>query len=301
MDRGEPHRKPSDPRLEAAPKGAGTGMEELVLEPVAAPPESKPASTPPEPAVVDDWEIVPLDSVPPPPHQEVTSPAFRNENALAQAPGRHGVPTTPAQGKDNEMVNINPPVQEKRTIVEEGTKLNGNLESACPVVVHGCVQGDVQAPSLTVSGTGRVEGTAKVGIIRCEGELAGEFDADHVVLSGTIRDNTVIRAATIEMKLSGKRGKKQIIFGDSEVPEEVEAVVDAAAGPSNLPGAAKDDKAASAKPSERPDADKDGETASGKDSEPPAKTSGPRISGLSDLPSVGPVNGRASQPPPPGE
>jgi cytoskeletal protein CcmA (bactofilin family) len=117
------------------------------------------------------------------------------------------------------MANVNPPVQEKRTVVEEGTHLKGNLESACPVVVHGRVQGDVQAPSLTVSATGVVEGTAKVGAIRCEGELAGEFDAERVELFGSVKDNTIIRATTIEMKLTGKRGKKQIIFGEAELPD----------------------------------------------------------------------------------
>jgi cytoskeletal protein CcmA (bactofilin family) len=127
------------------------------------------------------------------------------------------------------MANVNPPVQEKRTVVEEGTQLKGNLESACPVVVHGRVQGDVQAPSLTVSATGVVEGTAKVGAIRCEGELAGEFDAEHVELFGTVKDNTIIRATTIEMKLTGKRGKKQIIFGEADAEQPV---VDPVAKPS---------------------------------------------------------------------
>ena len=129
------------------------------------------------------------------------------------------------------MANVNPPVQEKRTVVEEGTYLKGNLESACPVVVHGRVQGDVQAPSLTVSATGVVEGTAKVGAIRCEGELAGEFDAERVELFGTVKDNTIIRATTIEMKLTGKRGKKQIIFGEAEPTDALQPEADAAAAP----------------------------------------------------------------------
>ena len=133
------------------------------------------------------------------------------------------------------MANVNPPVQEKRTVVEEGTHLKGNLESACPVVVHGRVQGDVQAPSLTVSATGVVEGTAKVGAIRCEGELAGEFDAERVELFGSVKDNTIIRATTIEMKLTGKRGKKQIIFGEAEATDAEQPATDSASKSLALP------------------------------------------------------------------
>ena len=82
------------------------------------------------------------------------------------------------------------------------------------MVVHGRVEGAVQAPSLTVSKSGVVEGTAQVGTIECEGELAGEFDADRIELSGTVKDSTIIRAETIEMKLTSKDGKKQLVFGD---------------------------------------------------------------------------------------
>ncbi|MBN1609028.1 MAG: polymer-forming cytoskeletal protein [Polyangiaceae bacterium] len=157
------------------------------------------------------------------------------DNSVTPTPGKHRASPTSARGKDNQMANVNPPVQEKRTVVEEGTYLKGNLESACPVVVHGRVQGDVQAPSLTVSATGVVEGTAKVGAIRCEGELAGEFDAERVELFGSVKDNTIIRATTIEMKLTGKRGKKQIIFGEAEVTDFEQPATDSASKSSALP------------------------------------------------------------------
>ena len=113
------------------------------------------------------------------------------------------------------MASINPPVQEKRTIVEEGTTLKGSLESACPVVVRGRIEGDVQAPSLTVSATGTVEGKVRVDTIECEGQLAGEIDAERVELAGSVKNSTTIRAATIQMKLTDKSGKKQIVFGGS--------------------------------------------------------------------------------------
>lgn len=204
-------------------------------------------------------------------------PAPVATEALLQAPRQ--VPeipetSTPARGKDDEMANFNAPVQEKRTVVEEGTTLKGNLESACPVVVHGRVEGDVRAPSLTVSATGAIEGTAHVGTIRSEGELAGEFDAEHVELSGNIKDNTVIRAATIEIKLTGKRGKKQIIFGDSEITEEEQPVPTAqkVAGKSQPPAS--------------------------KPPEVPALLAASRPENSMDRPSAAPMNGRASQPPP---
>jgi hypothetical protein len=57
----------------------------------------------------------------------------------------------------------------------------------------------------------------KVGEIRSQGELAGEFDADMVQLSGTVRDNTVIRAKSLEVKLSPPTGKMQVIFGECEL------------------------------------------------------------------------------------
>jgi cytoskeletal protein CcmA (bactofilin family) len=119
-------------------------------------------------------------------------------------------------GKDVQMVQT---VEEKRTVVEEGTKFKGTLESTCPIVVNGRVEGELQAPSMTVSASGAVHGKAKVGKINSRGELSGEFDAEHVELAGTVRDNTVIRAETMEVKLAAKRGKMQVIFGECE-PEE---------------------------------------------------------------------------------
>ena len=162
------------------------------------------------------------------------------------------------------MINPKPPMQEKRTIVEEGTRLKGELESDCPVVVNGRVAGAVRAPALTVSETGVVDGTARVGIIQCQGELSGEFDADRVELSGTVKDGTVIRAETIEMKLTAKNGKKQLVFGDVQDAAQPEVA-------SPVPEA-KEAQAAAEAPAEGP---------------------------VSERSQAAPVNGRPSQPPPP--
>ena len=105
----------------------------------------------------------------------------------------------------------------RRTLVEEGTQFKGSLSSDCPIEVKGKIEGDLNAPALAVSPSGAVHGKVKVGQIQSEGELAGEFDADVVRLSGTVKDNTVIRAKSLEVKLTPANGKMQVIFGECEL------------------------------------------------------------------------------------
>jgi cytoskeletal protein CcmA (bactofilin family) len=106
---------------------------------------------------------------------------------------------------------------ERKTLVDEGTQLKGSLSSDCPIEVKGRVEGDVAAPSLVVSATGAMRGRVKVAELRSEGELAGDFDADTVQLSGTVKDNTVIRAKSLEVKYTPAEFKMQVIFGDCEL------------------------------------------------------------------------------------
>lgn len=105
----------------------------------------------------------------------------------------------------------------KHTVIEEGSEFKGSLSSSCPVDVRGRVEGELATPALTVSSSGSVHGRAKVGSVRSEGELSGEFDADTIELAGSVRDNTVIRARSLEVKLSSERGKLQVIFGETEL------------------------------------------------------------------------------------
>jgi cytoskeletal protein CcmA (bactofilin family) len=105
----------------------------------------------------------------------------------------------------------------KRTLVEEGTELKGSLTSTCPVLVRGRIEGEIKAPSLTVSPSGAVHGKAALGELHAEGELSGEFDADVVRLSGTVKDRTVIRAKSLEVKLASETGKLQVVFGECEL------------------------------------------------------------------------------------
>ena len=105
----------------------------------------------------------------------------------------------------------------RKTVVDEGTQFKGSLSSDCPIEVKGRIEGDVAAPSLVVSPSGGMRGRVKVGELRSEGEIAGEFDADVVQLSGTVKDNTVIRAKSLEVKLAPPNGKMQVIFGECEL------------------------------------------------------------------------------------
>ncbi len=116
----------------------------------------------------------------------------------------------------------------KQTLVEEGTQFKGSLSSNCAVVVRGKIEGDVAAPSLTVSSSGAVHGRVKVAELRSSGELSGEFDADLVQLSGTVKDKTIIRAKSLEVRLTQSAGM-QVTFGDCSLdigdPPTKESVV----------------------------------------------------------------------------
>jgi cytoskeletal protein CcmA (bactofilin family) len=125
---------------------------------------------------------------------------------------------------------------DRKTLVEEGTQFKGSLQSNCPIEVKGRIEGDVTAPALSVALGGAVHGKVKVGQIHSQGELAGEFDAETVQLSGTIKDNTIIRAKSLEVKLAVSNGKMQVVFGECEL--EVggdQAAAEVAARPSETP------------------------------------------------------------------
>jgi len=105
----------------------------------------------------------------------------------------------------------------KVTVVEEGTEFQGTLTSSCPIDVRGRVEGELRTPALTVSASGAVHGRAKVGEVRSQGEISGEFDAEKVELAGVVRDKTIIRARSLDVKIGAQRGKLQIVFGECEL------------------------------------------------------------------------------------
>ena len=105
----------------------------------------------------------------------------------------------------------------KQTVVEDDTEFKGTLHSKCPVVVKGTVDGEIAGPSLHVSATGTVSGHVKVTELRSEGTVGGEFDAETVHLAGTVKNNTVIKAKSLEVKLSVPNSKMQVVFGECEL------------------------------------------------------------------------------------
>ena len=105
------------------------------------------------------------------------------------------------------------PTLQKRTLVEDGTKFKGSLTSTCPIVVQGTIEGNVEGPSLTVSSTGAVSGTITTGDLKSAGRISGEFDVDTAQLAGSVASDTVIRAASLDLKLAVDTGKLQLTFG----------------------------------------------------------------------------------------
>jgi cytoskeletal protein CcmA (bactofilin family) len=105
----------------------------------------------------------------------------------------------------------------KRTLIEDGTELKGTLTSTCPIVVMGRVEGDLTGPSVEVTESGVLSGKAKVTELHSRGELAGEFDADMVQLSGRVRDKTRIRAQSLEVRLTREDGRMEMVFGGCEL------------------------------------------------------------------------------------
>ena len=103
-------------------------------------------------------------------------------------------------------------------------------------MVKGSVEGEIIGPSLHVSPGGSVSGKVKVGELRSEGSLAGEFDADSVHLAGTVKSDTIIRARSLEVRLVPPSGRMQVTFGQCElavgdVPSKEDAVAAASAPP----------------------------------------------------------------------
>jgi cytoskeletal protein CcmA (bactofilin family) len=104
---------------------------------------------------------------------------------------------------------------EKQTLVEEGTRFKGSLSSTCPVHVRGSIEGDVESPAVTVSATGSVTGKIAAASLKSDGKIAGECEVDAVQLTGAVETNTVVRAATLDLKLTHPTGKLELRFGRS--------------------------------------------------------------------------------------
>jgi cytoskeletal protein CcmA (bactofilin family) len=121
---------------------------------------------------------------------------------------------------------------QKQTLVEEGTEFVGTMRATCPIVVRGAIEGDVNAPAISVTSTGSVSGNVKAQRVDSHGVLAGSVEADEVSLAGEVRSDTVIRARSLEVKLAADKGRLEVTFGN--------CVLDVGDMPSDRP--AKDDR-----------------------------------------------------------
>ena len=107
--------------------------------------------------------------------------------------------------------------KKKKTIIEDGTEFDGSIRSDCDIQLSGTLKGELAAPALTVTDTGAMHGCAKVSELVSEGEVSGEIDAQSVMLSGKVSDQTVIRADTLEVKLTKPEEGIQVTFGNCEL------------------------------------------------------------------------------------
>ncbi len=105
----------------------------------------------------------------------------------------------------------------KRTLVDEGTELKGTINSTCPVVVAGHVEGDISGPAVEIAEKGFVTGTVKAAEVISRGEIYGQIEAENLELSGKIRDGTVIRARSLDIKVGRQGPREPIQFGECEL------------------------------------------------------------------------------------
>jgi len=104
----------------------------------------------------------------------------------------------------------------RESVIAQGTSVKGTVSSDCPVSVSGVVDGEFTAPALMVTESGSVHGKILVEDLKSSGEISGEIDAGALQLSGRVRDNTSIRAKTLEVKLASDGSDKlQLMFGSA--------------------------------------------------------------------------------------
>lgn len=101
------------------------------------------------------------------------------------------------------------------TIIADGTVMKGSIASECPITVSGKVEGDLAAPSLTITPQGSVHGQVLVERLVSQGEISGDIEAKEVNLSGKVRDKTAIKARSLEVKLDAQDPDRlTITFGE---------------------------------------------------------------------------------------
>jgi cytoskeletal protein CcmA (bactofilin family) len=123
-------------------------------------------------------------------------------------------------------------------VVEEGTEFKGTLKSSCAVVINGLIDGEVDAPEITVTRSGSVAGSLRATKLRAQGTLSGKVEAGDVFLSGVVRSNTSIKAKRLEVKLGSEQAQIEVTFGECAL-EVGEVASEVAVAPSPSPAPAK--------------------------------------------------------------
>jgi cytoskeletal protein CcmA (bactofilin family) len=141
----------------------------------------------------------------------------------------------------------------KHTLIEAGSVFRGNLESTCPIVVQGKLEGEISGPAIEIREGGQISGKVKVTQLSSRGELSGTIDAETIELGGKVQDQSVIRARSLEVKLSPGSDVRFGSLIELSIGEELskEAVVSEAAAarrPADPPAA----KPASERPAPAP-------------------------------------------------
>ena len=113
------------------------------------------------------------------------------------------------------MADFTPAATKTATIVEEGTAFMGDFTSSCPIIVKGRIEGDVKAPTVTITHSGALKGNVEAKTIVCKGSAAGIFEADTIELSGSIAQNTVIRAQRLNLNIESTSGRIELAFGQA--------------------------------------------------------------------------------------
>ena len=96
----------------------------------------------------------------------------------------------------------------------------------------GRVEGELTGPSVEVTESGVLCGKAKVTELRSRGEIAGEFDAKVVELSGRVRDKTSHPRRVAGGQPAREDGRIEMVFGDCELavgdaPDKAKAIAPA--------------------------------------------------------------------------
>ena len=137
------------------------------------------------------------------------------DDVLPEPPSARELPMPQTSSQREMTMPIEMNKSHKQTLVEHGTEFKGTIKSSCAVVVNGSVDGEVDAPEITITQSGAVVGAIKAKTLRSSGTLSGNVDAGDVYLSGGVRSNTVIKAKSLEVKLgSSERGQLEVTFGE---------------------------------------------------------------------------------------